>query len=562
MAVSLAACGGGGSSNNDNGAKAGSKGGTLYYYIYKPYEHVDPQRSYLGVEMSNFTRTVYRSLVAFPISTDPKTANKPTPDIATDTGTATDNAKKWTFTLKSGVKWQDGKAVTCEDFKYGASRVFATDVITGGPNYLLTYLNVPTNKKTGLPVYDGPYKKDGQAAFDKAITCSGNTITYNFKKPWPDFNLAVAALHMMDPYRADKDQGDKSNYQIFSNGPYMIQGGPQWNKEKGSTFVRNPNYDPKTDNPEIRKALPDKMVFSVGNTSETIADRLIADGGNDKNAITSQIIPPSFYSQIQGAVADRTVNVVSPFVDYLTPNFKRIKDVKVRQALAMSTDIKSWIGAGGGSKAFAPAKSIVNPAVVGYQDNPAFTAPESGDPAAAKKLLQQAGVKMPYPITFQFPSSDTMNKQASALKQGWDKAGFKTTLDGLGDTYYDVIQKPDNKADVIWGGWGSDWPSAITVTPPLFDSRPNLSASSTGQDYGNYKSDAFNKLVDQAQSAANLDDQTKALQEADKVLGQDVAYIPLEIQKFYFLRGSNVTGYTNTPSSAMYPDLGPISVKQ
>jgi peptide/nickel transport system substrate-binding protein len=170
---------------------------------------------------------------------------------------------------------------------------------------------------------------------------------------------------------------------------------------------------------------------------------------------------------------------------------------------------------------------------------------------------------MPYPITFTYPSTPTADKQARALKETWDQAGFKTTLDGVvdQDAYYTNIQKPDQKADVIWAGWGADWPSAITVTPPLFDSRPNLTKNSNGQDYGAYKSNDFNNLVDQAQSAASLDAQTKALQDADAVLGKDYAYIPLEITKFYFLRGSDVTGYQNNPSSNGYPDLGPIGVK-
>ena len=188
----------------------------------------------------------------------------------------------------------------------------------------------------------------------------------------------------------------------------------------------------------------------------------------------------------------------------------------------------------------------MNPAVFGYQPNPAFSGPAQGDPAAAKKLLEQAGVKLPYPITFTYPTTDTRDKQAAALKETWDAAGFDTTLDGLGDTYYDVIQKPDKASDVIWAGWGADWPSAITVTPPLFDSRPNLTSNSDGQDYGAYKSDKFNALVDQAQSATSLSDQTTALQEADKVLGQDTAYVPIEVQKFYFLYGSKVPT-TSTP---------------
>ena len=565
-AATLAACGGGssgsgGSSDAGDAAKSGKAGGTLYYYQFKNSEHLDPQRMYIGRDITNFGRTVYRTLVAFPADSDPDVSNKPVADLATDTGTKNADATQWKFTIKDGVKWQDGKQITCEDFKYGASRAFATDVITGGPNYILTYLNVPAGKD-GLPTYTGPYTSSaaGKAAFNKAITCSGSTITYNFKKPWPDFPQAVAALHMMDPYRQDKDQGAKSNFQIFSNGPYKLQG--SWDENKGGTLVRNSAYDKKTDSTDLRKALPDKMVFDIGKTAETISDQLIADGGNDKFAITYNTVPPAFYSRLQGAVADRNVEVESPYVDYLVPNFKTMTNPKVRQALYESTDVKGWINAGGGSRSYATTKSIVNPAVIGAKDNPSFTAPSSGDPAAAKKLLQEAGVTTPYPITFTYMQSDTYDKQAAALKQTWDKAGFKTTLDPLGDTYYDVIQKPDNKSDVMFGGWGADWPSAITVTPPLFDSRPNLTKASTGQDYGNYKSDAFNAQVDKAQSATSVGDQTSALQAGDAQLGKDYAYIPLEVQKFNLLRGSKVTGFQTTAASNGYPDLGSISLSK
>jgi peptide/nickel transport system substrate-binding protein len=563
--ATLAACGSSGSGKSGNGSTqnaAGTKGGTLTYYINKPIEHLDPQRVYVGRDITNLSRTVYRQLVGFPISTDPKTADTPVPDLATDTGTATDGAKTWSFTLKDGVKWQDGTPITCEDLKYGASRAFATDVITGGPNYILSYLDLPKDPKTGLPDYTGPYNStpQGQADFDKAITCSGSTITYHFNKPWPDFPLAIAALHMMDPFEKAKDQGDKSNYDINSDGPYMLQG--TWNKESGGTLVRNPNYDPKTDSTELRKALPDKIVFNIGKDASTTDQLFIHQSGDAETAVTSTSIAPSDYAQITGNVAKLSVNVPSPFNDYLLPNFNRLKNPLIRQALAVSTNTQGWIQAGGGSKAYAPSSSIVNPAITGYQPNPAFPAGASaGDTAKAKQLLQQAGVPIPYPIKFTYNSTPTADKQAAALQQTWNQAGFKVTLDPLTDTYYDVIQKPNADSDVIWGGWGADWPSAITVTPPLFDSRPNLTKNSNGQDYGNYKSDAFNALVDKAANATSLADQTAALQQADILLGKDYAYIPLEITKFYYLRGSKVTGYMNDPASNMYPDLGSIGVQ-
>ena len=58
------------------------------------------------------------------------------------------------------------------------------------------------------------------------------------------------------------------------------------------------------------------------------------------------------------------------------------------------------------------------PAVNGYVANPAFSGPQQGDPAAAKKMLEAAGVKLPYPINFTYPTSDTADKQAAALKEG------------------------------------------------------------------------------------------------------------------------------------------------
>ena len=45
------------------------------------------------------------------------------------------------------------------------------------------------------------------------------------------------------------------------------------------------------------------------------------------------------------------------------------------------------------------------------------------------------------------------------------------------------------------------------------------------------------------------------------MLGEDVAYIPLEISKFNWLRGSKVTNFAVTPASSSYPDLGLIGVE-
>jgi len=182
--------------------------------------------------------------------------------------------------------------------------------------------------------------------------------------------------------------------------------------------------------------------------------------------------------------------------------------------------------------------------------------------ARAKQLLQESGEKLPSPIKFTYPGGTrTSDKTADALKATWDAAGFKTTLDPLTDTYYDVVNKPSASSDVIWGGWGADWPSIATVLPPLFDSRINLTSNSNGQDYGNYKSDAANSLIDEAAQQADVSKQAEVYAKLDAQLGKDTAYIPLDITKFYYLRGSNVDNYVNSVSTNGYPDMAVISLK-
>jgi peptide/nickel transport system substrate-binding protein len=568
MVVAVAVTGCGGDSSNSGGVTGkgdqkvteATKGGTVFSLEQSVTEHLDPQRTYVGRDIANLGRLVYRSWVTFPLgATDATEGSTPVPDLATDTGQANEDATEWSFTLKDGPKWQDGKPITCEDFKYGVSRTFATDVITGGPNYIIGYLDVPEGAD-GSPVYKGPYTGEGQADFDKAVTCDGNTITYRFKKPWPDFPLAVAALAAFDPYRADQDKGDKSDLSVFSDGPYMLDG--EWNEDSGGTFVRNPKWDGAED--QTRQANPDSFVFQIGIEAEVIIDRLIADQGDDANAISTRSVTPAQYPQITGDVEARSVDFESPFSNYLLPNFNRITNLKVRQALAAATDRGGYVGALGGDKASAPSLSIVNPATPGYVANENFGEAKGADVEGAKALLEDSGETLPYPIKLTYPiGSDASQKAFAALKATYDSAGFNVTLDGLDPSgpYYDTIQKPGSDSDLIWGGWGADWPSISTVIPPLFDSRINLTKASNGQDYGNYQSDEVNAAMDAASSEADIDKANTMWSDIDNTLAEDVAYIPLDTTKFYFLRGSNIENYVNAVSTTGYPDLGVISVK-
>lgn len=562
LALTLVACGSD-SDEGGNDANEGTAGGNaIFYNGIRNTEHWDPQRMYIGRDLNNSGRLFYRSLVAFPASNDPEIGTTVVPDLATDTGTSEEEGKVWKFTIRDDVKWEDGEPIKCEDFAYGASRNFATDVIIGGPaNYLFTYLDIPTGDD-GLPQYKGPYKGTGQDLFDAAVSCEGQTITYRMKKPWPDFAQSAASLRFLDPYREDIDKGEANNYVIFSNGPYKLDG--KWTEGTGGKFIRNENWDASTDT--IRKALPDTWEFREGDTEETIYEQFLAKSGDAQFGVTERRMPPTFYSRI-GEAGDLYTQVESPFVDYVVPNFNSpvFKDQACREALKFATDKSAWINAGGGERAFTPAYSVVNPAVPGYVKNPAFAdIPDTGDLEQAKAKLAECPAPKPVAIKFTYSGgSETSDKQAAALKQAWDKAGFKVELDPLEDTYYSVIQKPDADFDVTWAGWGADWPSIGTVIPPLFDSRINLTGDSNGNDYGNYKGGAeVDQMIDDAYAETDLGVAAEKWAAVDAKLGEDVAYIPLEITIFNFLHGSKITGYSNNVSTNGYADLATIGVQQ
>ena len=67
--------------------------------------------------------------------------------------------------------------------------------------------------------------------------------------------------------------------------------------------------------------------------------------------------------------------------------------------------------------------------------------------------------------------------------------------------------------------------------------------------------------MDAASAETDIDKANQMWADVDNMLADDVAYIPLDTTKFYFLHGSNVENYVNSAGTNGYADLGVISVK-
>ncbi len=522
------------------------RGGTLSVLLDSPVRHWDPQRMAAGPEGGFAVRTFLRTLTTQAPAGVGFTPGL-IPDLATSTGDMTDSGKTWTFTLVSDAKWQDGRLVSCEDLRYGVSRNFARDQVTGGPPYAVALLDIPLVKDASgadVPAYGGPYTGVGQALFDNAVTCAGQQITFHLRVPAHDFDQTVS-LPSFAPFRKDQDKGAASGFSVFSSGPYMLEG--VWEPGNGGRFVRNRSWV-AVDDP-VRLAFPEVIDVREGIATTTAIQRIIDDKGQDQYAVTYADAPPALQAQLV-ASADlkaRVTNPDGPTVDYLVPNFRSpvMGNPAVRQAFAMSTNRDGFVAAYGGPTAMRPTYSVMARNLPGHKDFNPFGVSSAGDAAAAKEVLTRAGVALPVPVRLAYPKSAAADRAFVALKLTWDQAGFAVDLKPLGERYFETISSPAavTQYDVFRSSWSAGWPSGSTVIPNNFDGRVNLGDGGPGLDYGYFNDPAVNAAIDAASRLVNGTTRDTRWGDIDEMIARVGGHIALGQEKLMFVHGSGVVGY-------------------
>src|SRR3954471_10880761 len=164
LGLTTAACGGSksDSNNSSSGSKAEynatltgvlnpstKKGGTLNFWGAQDADSWDPARGYYAF-VWDLNRLYTRKLVDYAAAPG-KDGLKLVPDLAAAEPEISADKLTYTFKLKSGLKFDDGTPITSKDIKYGIERIFAQDVLPGGPVYLIDILDQGQG-------YKGPYK--------------------------------------------------------------------------------------------------------------------------------------------------------------------------------------------------------------------------------------------------------------------------------------------------------------------------------------------------------------------------------------------------------------------
>jgi peptide/nickel transport system substrate-binding protein len=403
LAVVGAAC-----SSNNNGGSSGSsttvkKGGT-YRTAVESFGFTgafDPTGEYLGGAFGLYSELLLRNLVTYKhILGAP--GDVIVPDLATDTGTVSSDGLTYTFTLKDGVKFGPplDRPITSADVAYAFQRINTKALVA---QYYFYYAGT-------IEGMDGNAKSADQT-ISGIETPDAKTIIFHLTQPTGDFlyRLAMPAAAPMPKEVAGcfTKAGDYGR-DVISSGPYMILGSDQldasscdtiqpisgYDPTKFMKIVRNPDYDPSTDSPDVRSNYLDGVDIEIDTNTDDIFNKIQAgtlDGSwasTPSATVESQYLnDPSLKPLLHSDPGDRTWYL---FMNLLTPPFD---DIHVRKAVNYIIDKAAIQKVWGGPIHGDIASHIMPPTVLpGFPAdyNPYPSAGDAGDEAKAKDEMKQA----------------------------------------------------------------------------------------------------------------------------------------------------------------------------
>lgn len=533
---------------------AGAKpGGTINVYQQSDLTHMDPGQIYVS-DAGQFANLIHRGLTNF--QEDDKGNLTVVGDIATDSGKASDGNKTWTYTLKDGIKDQYGDEITSADVRHTIERQYAKFVFDG-PLYVQNWLSGPKYREA-LP--DGPFK--GKHLPDSVLeTPDDKTVVFHFKEAQPDLPqaLAMAGYSIVPEKRDTKEKYDKAPAAL---GPYKIS---EYKPGKSLTLVKNDQWDPKTDSVRHQYVNGYQFTNTVDQASQT--KRLIADQGEAKNAIqfTDSVDPAQMSTVITSpATKKRTIQGYQPYVWSLTFNLDsaKMKDKKVRDAITYAVPNQSMVQADGGRYGGEVAGGLLAPTLPGFDpkyDPFGKLKKPNGDPAKAKELLKEAGVKEGTKLSYAYSNTPRGQAQMVIIKDALKKIGFDVQAKEIDRaTFYEQVGKLKNPYDLYMTGWGQDWPSPSTVITPVYDGTQVADGS---PNYSHINDKQVNALIKKALTQ-QPEEAAKTWEEAHHRIVEEInPGAPVYYSKQIQLYGSNIGGAKYSTESS-YIDINDLYLKK
>jgi len=451
-----------------------------------------------------------------------------------------DDGLTWTFHLRDGLKWSDGSKLTANDFVYSWQRV--CDPAVAAP-YAETVLSMVKGYNEAIA---------GDLTALAVSAPDDQTFVVELATPCTYF-ASLAAFATLSPVQkatieANGDAWATSADTYIGNGSFYIS---EWVPGSHITMTKNPNYW----NADAVKLGSIKFVlmedsnasYSAYQTGEVL---MIKDVPTEE--IPSLTGNPEFF----------VAPLIGTYYISLNTTKEPFDNALVRKALSLAID-RDYVANTLMQGTYTPASNFIGPGWVDTDGTSFMENANGGKPyidtttfdanlAEAKSLLAEAG----YPdgeglpaITYTTNDSGYHKVVAEYLQQAWGVLGVKLDVEILEWSSFTSARR-NGEYMAARNGWVGDYNDPSNML--------TLLVSTNGNNDGKYNNPAYDSEMDIAQTTTDAVARSAALHNAEDILSEDAACLPLAYYNDFWLQSSKITGSWHSPYGYwffMYADV-------
>jgi peptide/nickel transport system substrate-binding protein len=366
------------------------------------------------------------------------------PDLA-ESFTVSPDGQTYTFKLRQGVKFHNGRELKAADVKYSLDRVVQPETQSPGAGFfdsIQGFADVSTGKAKELSGIETP---------------DDYTVVFHLTRPDAPFlhKMALNFSHVVPKEEVEKYGADFGKHPV-GTGAYKMT---EWTLGQRIVFERNPDY--------FHKGLPhlDKIVFEVG--QEPVVALLRLQRGEVD--IAGDGIPPAKFLEVMQdpTYKDLIIQGSQLHTGYVTMNVKAkpFDDVRVRQAVNMAINKDRIIRIINGRA--KPANQPLPPSMPGYAaDYKGYAYDVDG----AKKLMADAGQGSGFTTDLYVANTDPQPRIAQAIQQDLAQIGIKAEIKSLAQANVIAAGGDEKQSTMIWSGgmaWIADFPDPSNFYGPI-----------------------------------------------------------------------------------------------
>ena len=434
--------------------------------------------------------------------------------------TISDDGKEYIFKLKKNAKWSNGDPVTADDFVWSWKRILTASLGSQYPDMLYYLVGAYEYHNGEIDNFD----EVGIKALDS------HTLKVNLKNPTPFF-IGLLSHYSTWPVHKETvlkhgDIDDRNGEwtrpgNFVCNGPFQLK---TWELNNKIVVEKNPHY---YDASMVR--LNEIHYYPVSNVMTE--DRMFRAGQlHLTSSMPTQKCPIYIEEKNPNLKIDPYMGTY--FYRINTEN-ETLSDVRVRKALAYSIDRQLLVDKVTQCGQI-PAYSFTPPGSNGYQ--PSTEIPY--DPVLAKQLLAEAGYSSdnPFPkLEILFNTNEGHRKVALAIQQMWqNELGIEVELVNQDWKVY-LSREMVGDFQISRAGWIGDYEDPNTFLDLM---RPNRGNNKTG-----WENMDFDALVEEANTINDQEKRYELLNEAEKILIDNMPIIPLYTYVRVYQLSPDVKGF-------------------